>query len=132
MALHTSILYAGIFGLLFIYLSVEVVKLRAQYQVRLGDEGHLDLLKAIRIHGNFAEYVPLALVLFSLSELIGGRSWMLHTLGITLIIGRVLHIMGLRKTDGPSVYRILGVLLTWVVILILSVFCFISGLIPGF
>lgn len=128
MALRVSIFYAGIFGLLFLYLSLEVFKLRLRYQAKLGHGGHLDLLKAMRIHGNFAEHVPFILVLFFLSEFIGGRSWMLHTLGITLLAGRILHIMGLRKTDGLSLYRTLGTLLTWVVLLILSVFCFISAL----
>ena len=128
MALHASILYTGIFGLIFLYLSTEVTKLRLRYQVGLGDGGHLDLLKAIRIHGNFAEYVPLILFLLFLSELIGGRSWMLHALGAILVIGRILHIIGLRKTDGPSIYRFLGILFTWTVLLVLSVFCLISAL----
>lgn len=128
MALHATILYAGIFGLMFLYLSAEVSKLRVRYEVGLGDGGHLDLLKAIRIHGNFSEYVPIILILLFLSELMGGRSWLMHTLGGILLIGRVLHMIGLRITEGPSLYRFFGILMTWAVLLILSVFCFISAL----
>jgi len=82
----------------------------------------------MRIHGNFSEYVPFILLLFFLTELIGGRSWMLYTLGGMLLIGRVLHVIGLRKTEGASIYRFTGSILTWVVLLVLSVFCFISAL----
>ncbi|MBX9806079.1 MAG: MAPEG family protein [Alphaproteobacteria bacterium] len=128
MALHASILFSGIFGLLYIYLSAQVTLLRVKYQVGLGHGGHLDLLKAIRIHGNFSEYVPFALFLMFLSELIGGQSWMIHTLGVILVIARVLHIVGLRKTEGPSIYRLLGASLTWAVILIFSVFCLVSAI----
>jgi uncharacterized membrane protein YecN with MAPEG domain len=129
MALHATILYVGIFGLMYLYLSAEVTKLRIKYQVAMGHGGHLDLLKAIRIQGNFGEYVPFILLLFFLSELIGGRSWMLYTLGAILLIGRVLHVIGLRKThEQSSLYRFTGIILTWTVLLVLSVFCFASAL----
>ena len=128
MALHASILFAGIFGLIYLYLSVEVTKLRVKHQISLGDGGRTDLLKAIRIHGNFSEYVPFALFLLFLSELSGGRSWLLYALGATLLIARILHIIGIRTTDIAYTYRFLGAVLTWFVILILSVFCLISAL----
>ncbi|MBM3633097.1 MAG: hypothetical protein FJX03_05285 [Alphaproteobacteria bacterium] len=127
MGLHATILFAGIFGLMYLYLTVEVTKLRAKYQVWVGHGGHLDLLKAIRIHGNFAEYIPFIMLLLFLSELIGGRSWMLYFLGSLLLGGRILHIIGLRKTEGPSLHRFVGGLLTWTVLLVLSVFCFASA-----
>lgn len=127
MALHASILYSAIFGLLYIYLSAEVTKLRLKYQIWLGYGKHLDLFKAIRIHGNFIEYVPFTLFLLFLSELIGGRSWMIHTLGGVLVVARILHIIGLRMTEGPSLYRFFGTTLTWAVMLIFSIFCLVSA-----
>jgi uncharacterized protein len=128
MALHATILYASILGLMYLYLSAEVTKLRVKHEVYLGHGKHLDLLKAIRIHGNFAEYVPFILFLLFLSELLGGRGWLLYTLGGLLVVGRILHIIGLRITDGPSLYRFFGIMLTWSVLLILSIFCLISAL----
>lgn len=127
MALHASILYSGLFGLIYIYLSAEVTKLRLKYQVYLGHGGHLDLLKAIRIQGNFAEYVPFTMFLLFLSELIGGRSWMIHLMGAILVIARILHVIGLRNTEGPSLYRFFGITLTWSVILVFSIFCLVSA-----
>jgi uncharacterized membrane protein YecN with MAPEG domain len=52
---------------------------------------------------------------------------MIHSLGVTFVAARILHIIGLRKTDGPSIYRFLGSTLTWIVISILSLFCLISS-----
>lgn len=127
MALQATLLYSGILGCLYIYLSAEVTKLRLTHDVHLGDGGHMDLFKAIRIHGNFSEYVPFTLFLLLLCELIGGRPWMIHTLSLTFVAARILHIIGLRKTEGPSIYRFLGSTLTWAVISILSIFCLISA-----
>jgi uncharacterized membrane protein YecN with MAPEG domain len=127
MALQATLFYSGILGCLYIYLSIEVTKLRLTHDVHLGDGGHKDLFKAIRIHGNFSEYVPFTLFLLFLCELIGGRPWMIHTLSLTFIAARILHIIGLRKAEGPSIYRFLGSTLTWCVISILSIFCLISA-----
>jgi len=127
MALQATLFYSGILGCLYVYLSTEITKLRVKYQVGLGDGGHPDLLKAIRIHGNFSEYVPFTLFLLLLCELIGSRPWMIHTLGMTFVIARIFHIIGLRKIEGPSIYCFLGAALTWLVILILSIFCLASA-----
>ncbi len=127
MALQATLFYAGILGCFYVYLSAEVTKLRVKHQIGLGDGKRLDLLKAIRIHGNFSEYVPLTLFLLLLTELVGGRPWMIHTLSVTFVTARILHVIGLRKTDGPSIYRFLGSTFTWVVISILSIFCLISA-----
>lgn len=127
MALQATLFYSGILGCLYIYLSAVVTKLRLTHDVHLDDGGHRDLLRAIRIHANFSEYVPFTLFLLLLCELIGGRPWMIHTLSLTFIAARILHMIGLRKLEGPSIYRFLGATLTWCVISILSIFCLISA-----
>ena len=80
-----------------------------------------DLAKAIRVHGNFAEYVPIALILLASYELNGASAMMLHVLGAALVVGRVLHVIGLTKTIGLSVQRQVGMLSTFFVILILAI-----------
>jgi uncharacterized membrane protein YecN with MAPEG domain len=72
MALQATLFYSGILGCLYIYLSAEVTRLRVKYQVGLGDGKRLDLLKAIRIHGNFSEYAPLPYSFFCYVSLLGG------------------------------------------------------------
>jgi uncharacterized protein len=43
-----------------------MMALRKQFKVLIGDAGHERLLRASRAHGNFAEYVPIALILLLL------------------------------------------------------------------
>ena len=56
-------LFAAIFGIIYVVLAFGVIKLRFKGQVSLGDGGDEELEKAIRVHGNFAEYVPFTLLL---------------------------------------------------------------------
>jgi MAPEG family len=54
------------FGGFFIGLSLGLIALRKQFKMLIGDVGHERLLRASRAHGNFAEYVPIALILLLL------------------------------------------------------------------
>ena len=67
--LTITALYAGLLALLFLALSINVIRYRRGEQVSLGDGGKRKLARGIRAHGNFAEYVPLVLVLMSIAEL---------------------------------------------------------------
>ncbi len=68
--MHITLIYAGLLGLLFLLLSFWVVKRRAQFRVMIGEGEAPEMLAAIRAHGNFAEYVPLTLLLMALCELV--------------------------------------------------------------
>ena len=46
-----------------ILLSARVIRLRRRYAVSVGDGWHASLQQAIRVHGNFCEYVPLSALL---------------------------------------------------------------------
>lgn len=115
-------LYAGLLGLLLLVLSYLVSRQRLRLRVSTGDGGHLPLAGAIRTQGNFAEYVPLGLVLLLLTELTGQGVVTTHILGATLMAGRLLHAYGLStKPGGKSFGRMWGIILTWLMILIASV-----------
>ena len=58
-----TMLYAGLLGLMAVAVAVPAGRLRGQTGVSIGDGGNAELLLAIRRHGNFAEWVPLALIL---------------------------------------------------------------------
>jgi uncharacterized membrane protein YecN with MAPEG domain len=55
-------LYAGLLALWFLLLSGRVVNLRRRGIV-FGDNGKVDVIRVVRAQANFAEYVPLALLL---------------------------------------------------------------------
>ena len=114
-------MYAGLLGLLMLILSFRVVAVRRSTAIGLGDGGNALLLSRIRIHGHFAEYVPLALLLMLILELNGASAPWLHGLGIALVVGRLAHAQGLGQSAGTSAGRLVGNLLTWAVILIAAV-----------
>ena len=129
-ALIVSPLYVGLCALIFVVLSARVIGGRGRRRVNLGHGGHADLETAIRVHGNFAEYVPFALLVIVLIEAAGFSRYWVHTLGIALIIGRLAHAYGLRATRQPSRARIVGVTLTFAVLVIgglLLIGCFVRN-----
>lgn len=116
--LFVTPLYAGLLALLLMLLSLQVVKARRAARVGLGTGDDPQLERAVRVHGNFVEYVPLALVLLLLAELNGAWPWLLHLLGLMLLSGRLLHAWGLSRSQGTSFGRYWGTLLTWLMILL--------------
>lgn len=67
--------YAALLGLVFTGLSFWVVKARAHHKVAMGDDGQFSLILRIRSHANFAEYVPLGLILIAFNEMAGLDPW---------------------------------------------------------
>lgn len=109
-------LYAGIAGLMLIGLAVWVIRQRVRARVGLFDGGDDTLGRIIRIHGNFTEYVPLALLLMALVEASAAPAGALHALGVGLIGGRVVHAAALFRSAGGSRLRVLGMAATFAVI----------------
>jgi uncharacterized membrane protein YecN with MAPEG domain len=114
-------MYAGLLGLLLLILAFRVVAVRRATSIGLGDGGNALLLSRIRIHGHFAEYVPLALILMLILEVNGASPALLHGLGIALVAGRLAHAQGLTVGTGANAGRLLGNVLTWGVILVAAV-----------
>jgi uncharacterized membrane protein YecN with MAPEG domain len=120
-------LYAGLLAILFVALSVRVVQQRG-HGVSLGHGEDQALLRRIRGHGNFAEYVPFILLMMALLE-VGGATplWLLHALGITLVVARVLHGIALSYTEKWKFGRFYGTLLTFILVLVLGLLCLWRG-----
>jgi len=114
----TTALYAALLALIFIVLSVAVVRQRRRFQVALGDGGHAPLQRAIRAHANFAEYVPLALLVLFLAEYSGLQPTLVHLLGIILLCARISHAFGVSRAPEQLKFRAVGILLTFIVLLL--------------
>jgi uncharacterized membrane protein YecN with MAPEG domain len=110
--LETLLPYLSALTALYLGICAWVVYLRRTLGVGLGDGGHKPLKRAIRVHANFAENVPLALLL-----LVVGADHLslstLHGLAATLVVARVLHLVGLGRHPGVSFGRFWGAGLTW-------------------
>jgi hypothetical protein len=122
-------LAAGVLGLIFAVLSVLVVTQRANGKVELGNGGDVasPLLVAIRSHANFAEYVPLALILIGLIEMRSGPTLLVKILAGALVLARVIHPVGMRMT-GRNPFRAGGFLLSILVLAVAGVAAVLSAI----
>ena len=118
MLLVTSII-AAILTAIFIKLSFLVIGLRRKNKVGLGSGGHEDLERAIRAQGNFAEYVPFGVILLACLELNGAPWWLVAIPGLTLIIGRLIHAIGINTPPPDFSKRILVMKFTFMTLMAL-------------
>ncbi|MEO7031688.1 MAG: MAPEG family protein [Herbaspirillum sp.] len=111
-------LYVALHAVLLLALAVQVMLQRGKQHVGLGDGGNEALSRAIRVHGNAVEYVPIALLLMLVYEInagaVGSAALWLHGCGSLLLISRLAHAWGLSRNSGESFGRAAGVVGTFV------------------
>lgn len=110
--------YAAINALLMIVLGMLVVRARVKTRTEIGDGADPVLLGPLRAHANNTEYVPLAIVLLMILYALGASVGVIHAVGATLTVGRILHAIGLSRNVGTSIGRFAGMVLTWLSYLI--------------
>jgi uncharacterized membrane protein YecN with MAPEG domain len=125
--MYVTPLYAGILAVWFLVLSWRVVRLRTR-GMAFGDNGDVNVMCVIRAQANFAEYVPLALLMMGFLEVTRFSIYLLHTLGLTLLVARLFHgtalSFGWQRRSG----RVAGATLTFIVLFIEAVLCVYQGL----
>ena len=118
---------SGVLGLLYMTLTAQVVRQRQKHNISLGDGGVEAVQIAIRAHGNFAEYTPLALILLGGIEWAGAAHWLCVLLALMLLVGRFAHPFGLMR-PSPNLPRALGIGLTLAMIVIASLWAVLDTL----
>jgi uncharacterized protein len=132
--MHIVPLYAALLAILFVTLSIRTLSLRRSLGIGLGDAGNEQMLRAMRVHSNFAEYVPLSLILLYLVEGQGAYPVFLHGLGLCLLIGRLSHAFGVSQKKENFRFRVVGMALTFTTLLASSaylLFTYIRTTIPS-
>ena len=113
-------LYASLLALIFLALSVRVIGFRRVVRIGLGDGGDTALLRRVRVHANFAEYVPLIVLMIALLEMSGLPAWRVHLLMGALLAARLLHPLGMYvgpRTLRFQICRVGGIVLTQLVLI---------------
>jgi len=105
--------YAAILALFFVHLSVRVAYMRRMIRISIGYAGDAELERAARVQGNCGEYVPIAILLFAFAEMMGAQGWLVHTLNLAFLIGRLSHYHGTKSTTTPLKFRMTGMMLTF-------------------
>lgn len=116
-----TLFYAALLGLWLIVLSARVITYRRGNLVEIGSGKGRTLEFRIRAQGNLTEYAPFALLLMALLEWHGLQHWFLHGFGLTLLSGRLLHGWSFSFADGHMRTRVLGMVLTLIMIAVAAV-----------
>ena len=85
-----------------------------------GDGDNIKLRSAIRAHANFAEYVPLIVLMVAVLEMSGLAPLRVHLLMALLLLARLLHPLGMYvgpRTLQFQICRVGGISLTLLVML---------------
>lgn len=117
-------LYAAALALLFVVLSFRTIRYRRQYSVAIGSGKQALLARASRAHGNFAEYVPLALLLIFFIETGAAMPLLVHGLCLLLLTGRLLHAWGISQEQENLRFRVTGMSMTFLTIVIAALALF--------
>src|SRR5262245_21168474 len=105
--------YAAINALLMLVLGMLVVRARVKTRTEIGDGADPALLGPLRAHGNNIEDVPMAVLLMMVLYGLGASAIVIHAVGATLTVGRLLHAFGISRNVGASIGRLVGMILTW-------------------
>ena len=114
LSINAAALWAGLHIVLLLVLAVLVSRQRRKHDVLIGDGGVPALTLAIRAFGNATEYVPTALAGLALLALTAAHPILIHLIGVTLFVGRVLHAVGVSRSQEATWFRAVGVTATWV------------------
>lgn len=119
--MYITPIYAAILGLFFVLITFRTISIRRNAKVAIGGGDNQLLQRAIRVHGNFTEYVPIALILIFFLETQINSKIIIHLLLIALIVGRSIHFYGVRQVKENLNFRVVGMVITLTTIIIASV-----------
>jgi uncharacterized protein len=120
-AVQAAALWSGLLILMMLVLSGIVVSGRRRHhgfvrrRWKPRSDGRQPSLRKL------VEYATPGMIAMLLLAAVGAPAWMVHGVGATLLVGRVAHALGLLFQTGPSLGRVIGMLLTWVALLIAAV-----------
>ncbi len=121
--------YAALLALFFVFLSIRFIGWRRVKKVELGHGDDNQILRRMRVHANFAEYVPFTLLLRAMVESMTAPRPLIHLAGLILIASRLIHAYGLSQTPHILRYRVLGMMLTFFALSLSALLCLLlSGL----
>ncbi len=128
--------FVGLYSLLFVFLSVYTISGRRKYQISIGHNDNLNMLRQMRAHANFIEYTPLFLLMLYLAEVERLNHISIYILGNLFLVGRLSHAYAILRTEkNPTSiskkinFRVIGMALTLTCISLLSIYLIIKFLI---
>jgi uncharacterized membrane protein YecN with MAPEG domain len=119
-------LYTSLLMIIFVILSIRTIRQRKKSKVPIGHADDQNLLRAMRAHSNFSEYVPFSLIGIYLIEMQGAHPLFVHGLGLMILIGRSIHAYGISQSNENFKFRVSGMMLTLSTLIISSLYLLFS------
>jgi uncharacterized membrane protein YecN with MAPEG domain len=130
--MHIVPVYAALLALLFVFLSIRTIRLRRRLQIAIGHKDDALMLRAMRVHANFAEYAPFSLLLIAFVELASAPALFVQVLCLALLLGRCSHAWGVSQAKEDYRFRVGGMAMTFTAILLASIYLLYRHLLmPG-
>lgn len=83
---------------MFAVFTLLVVATRVRNAISFGDGDNARLRSFVRLHGNFAEWIPMTVLVVAALEISCGSARQIHGLMGCLLIGRIAHAIGLSQS----------------------------------
>ncbi len=124
MIVPITAVFASVTALLMLFLAYKVSTFRLKHRQGIGvNPDDPDFEVAVRAHANLVEYAPITLIVMGLGELNGVSIQVVYWVGMVFVAGRLLHAYGMfNGHGGPHKARLVGILMTWLSMLVMSVF----------
>ena len=107
--------YASLLTLLLCVLALKVIKARRYHKVGYADGGITDMQVVRAAHSNAVDYIPITVILLFFLEYQGAAAWLIHSVGVVFILGRLIHARSILAKDFKG--RVRGMQITiWVMI----------------
>lgn len=123
MPLPITAITAALLALLLLGLAIQTVRQRFRLNAAFGDADDPGLIAATRSHGNLAEHAPIVLIMLGLLEFSQANTTLVACVAGAFVVARLAHAIGLHQKAQPGkppLARQLGVIGTWLVILVLA------------
>lgn len=123
--LPVTALATAVCALMLLITAFDTVRQRMRLGAAFGDKGDAKLISASRSHANLAEHAPIVILMLGILELSHASPLGLRAVAGLFIAARVLHVIGLYApvSTKPPLPRSLGVMGTWLTMLVLAVWC---------
>lgn len=118
-------LYAAILTMIYVAKAFYVIAFRIKNKVSIGDGGHEEMARRMRVHGNLAEYLPLFLLLLLMLEAQSTDVMVLHALGAAFVFGRLVYPVAILE-KGPWWLRSIGMFITLFCLLMSAIILLIN------
>jgi hypothetical protein len=122
--LSITAFFAGVLAIFYVKMTMDVINLRQQKRVPIGDGGHEELTRALMAHESFSSNALFFLLLLALAEAEGISSFLLISLALIFIAARALHAHSIKVYEREKKsygLRALSVMGTFAVIVVLGI-----------